>query len=142
LWSRQEAGDADRELYTIPTTGGTPSRWRSWAGDDYRPRLSPGGDTVAFTSCATGDPTLCEVVIARTATGEIGALRARGCIRADPDWYSAPDGSRFLVFTQRSAGPLGDLVDHVVLANDAGTVLWAITPLGSEDRGPACCLDE
>lgn len=139
LWSRKEAGDADRELYSIPVGGGTPSLWRSWTGDDYRPRVSPNGDTIAFTSCDPDVATLCEAIIARTADSEIGALRAKGCIRQDPDWYLAPDGSRFLVFTQRSAI---DLVDHVVLANDVGTVLWAITPLGTEDHSPACCLDE
>jgi parallel beta-helix repeat protein len=145
LVSRRQDGDLQRELYQVPLAGGAPSRWRGWHGDDLRPRLSPDGALIAFASCTPDAPELCEVVIAEAGGGAIGPLRASGCLRRDPVWYRAADGSSYLLVTQRSASPRGQPVtdlDHVVLLNGAGTLLWSVTPLTEEDQAPACCLPE
>ena len=84
----------DREIYTVPSAGGTPTRLTDNDVDDANPAFSPDGTKIAFDSVGSlpsGGSTLDVFVMNADGTG-LTNLTARPDSQTDPTF--SPDGTK------------------------------------------------
>jgi TolB protein len=105
--------DGFSQLYKVPATGGTAQRLSHSAAIDTEARVSPDGQTVAFTSDRGGSPQLYVMPI---NGGDAQRVSFDGNYNVTPRF--APDG-KSLVYIRRDGGRFGvatlDLASHQVL---------------------------
>jgi len=131
-WSGSKAGDdggePDGEIYTIPASGGTPTRLTNDHVSDYEPTWSPGGDRIAYfhggelwIMNANGKHAH------RVYTGDGGAWA--------PAW--SPDGSRiaFLRYTGTNV-PFGPVMDVEILNLNTGEAAKTGVQVLTDLNGP------
>lgn len=83
----QDGGPMDAELYTIPATGGTPTRLTDNGIPDIEPAWSPDGGQIAYLSTDRFDLRVMQAEGTRDR-----AVYTRGNSGAAPSW--SPDGTR------------------------------------------------
>ena len=114
----QDGGPTDAELYTIPPTGGTPTRLTDNGIPDIEPAWSPDGGRIAYFSTDRGD-----LRVMRADGARDRAVFTHGNSGWAPSW--SPDGTRIAFLTCcRSAGSQPLLTVQVVtLATGEATEL-------------------
>jgi dipeptidyl aminopeptidase/acylaminoacyl peptidase len=97
---RKEPNDEEYEttIYVVPINGGEPQRFTAEDGNDARPRWSPSGDRLAFTS-VRGDRESSQVWVMPVDGGE--ARQVTDVVGSVETFVWSPDGER-IAFTQRS----------------------------------------
>jgi Tol biopolymer transport system component len=95
----QDGGPADAELYTIPVTGGTPTRLTDNEIPDIEPAWSPDGKQIAYFSTDAG-----ELRVIRLASMRDRGIYTDGNSGWAPSW--SPDGTR-IAFLSCCPGSVG-----------------------------------
>ena len=88
----QDGGPTDAELYTIPPTGGTPTRLTDNGIPDIEPAWSPDGGQIAYFSTDRGD-----LRVMRADGMRDRAVFTRGNSGWAPSW--SPDGTKIAFLT-------------------------------------------
>ena len=128
------SGDASSgDLHTIPSTGGPSRNLTQTAGqNEYEPRWSPDGSTIAFAS-NTGQSSAIEV-IAPDGTGRQALFNeSEAGIVSSPAW--SPDGTS-LAFDRTLGGPVTSLVEYYTIDARGGAPRLLATGSGYGSSGP------
>ena len=136
----QDGGPTDAELYTIPATGGTPTRLTDNGIPDIEPVWSPDGGQIAYFSTDRGD-----LRVMRADGTRDRAVFTHGNSGWAPSW--SPDGTRIAFLTcctSNVGGPPLLMVQVVTLATGEATELTvdghAVTVL-TDLNGPSWTPD-
>jgi Tol biopolymer transport system component len=98
--SGYDGGPMDAELYTIPATGGTPTRLTDNGIPDIEPAWSPDGSQIAYFSTDRGD-----LRVMRADGTRDRAVFTGGNSGWAPSW--SPDGTRIAFLSCCRGGPPG-----------------------------------
>jgi Tol biopolymer transport system component len=124
------------DLYTLPITGGTATRFTSGTAFDAQPRFSPDGKRVVFISDRSGG----DNVWIQTLDGKDSTQVTKGndALMLSPEW--TPDGK--YVVASRSGGPLGGAAKLWMWHVDGGSGIQLISqPASIKTLGAAFSAD-
>ena len=123
------APDGRRHIFVL-SEAGAPTQVTSGPGDDWAPRFSFDGASIAFVSNRSGNR---DIWVVQASGGEPKQITSDPTDDIDPEW--SPDGSR-LVFASTRGGPL--LLYQVTLADK---MVFSLTAGAGRDRRPSWSPD-